>query len=77
VQEFFRTAMYSKNVPVIERLVRIGLAALLVSLPIIWPLTTWAAYLCWGNAAFIAATGFIGFCPACYLGGRRLVSRRT
>jgi len=77
VQEFFRTAMYSKNVPLPERLARIVLAALVASVPMFWPLPAWAAYASWVNAAFIAATGFVGFCPACYVGGRRLISRRT
>lgn len=77
MQEFFRTAMYSKNVPISERVARIALAALLASVPLFWPLPTWAAYACWANAAFIAATGFVGFCPACYVGGRRLLPRRT
>lgn len=75
MQEYFRTTMYSKNVPVLERLGRVGLAMLLATVPIFWPLPSWAAYVCWGNAAFIAATGFVGFCPACYLGGRKLISK--
>ena len=77
MQEFFRTAMYSKNVPTLERLARIALASLLASAPLFWALPHWASYACWVNAMFIAATGFVGFCPACYLAGRRLAARRT
>lgn len=76
MSEFFHTAVYFKNVPTIERIVRVGLALGLAALPVLWPSTGWATGALWLSAASAAATGFIGFCPACYLAGRNLVSRR-
>jgi hypothetical protein len=73
--EFFRTAVHFKNVPFVERAVRLGIAMVLVAIPFALSWSGWLAALSWGNAAFIALTAFVGFCPACYLVGRKLVAR--
>lgn len=70
------TAIYAKNVPVVERVARfvagavIAVAALAAS-PSVLVVGVGAAM-----GVFIAFTGFVGFCPACYLMGRRLVPRK-
>ncbi|MGQ0660303.1 YgaP-like transmembrane domain [Sphingosinicella sp.] len=66
--------MFAANVPLLERLIR-----LLLGLGI-------AAFAVFGlgqaNLLFVAiglcvaATGLVGFCPACALVGRRLTQRR-
>jgi hypothetical protein len=76
MRDFFRTAFYFKNVPLFERVLRVGLAIALGAVPLFMPLLAWVSGLIWVSAAFVASTGFVGFCPACYLVGRRLVARR-
>lgn len=72
---FFRTAFHFKNIPLLERMLRVGagmgmaVAAWAVTMPL------WAAGVTLANALFVAATGFVGFCPACYLAGRQLAPR--
>jgi hypothetical protein len=66
--------MFAANVPPLERLIRIMLG-LGFALAVYFGLGRSAA----GIAAFgicFAATGLIGFCPACALAGRRLKPRR-
>lgn len=74
---FFRTAVYYRNVPGLERSVRLALAAGLAALPSFWSLGAGAALGVWVSAVGLAATGFIGFCPACYLAGRSVVARKS
>jgi hypothetical protein len=68
---------YPKNVPNLERAIRIvlgiGLIAFVTfSQSTFSPLLTGVA-ICSG--LFIIVTGFIGWCPACALVGRRLKSQ--
>jgi hypothetical protein len=71
---FVRTALYVKNVPPLERVVRVvfslaGAAAALAYLSQPW------SWLLGASALGFSVTGFVGFCPACALFGRRLVSK--
>lgn len=77
MREIFRLALHSRNVPVAERLLRVGMALALASLPWFHRMSPWAAGSVWASALFVAATGFVGFCPACYLVGRRMLARKT
>ena len=77
MNDFFRTALHFRNLPAAERLARGAIAAALAALPVLWPLPTWSVAMLWASAAGVAATGFIGFCPACYLAGRNLLPRRS
>ncbi len=65
---FFRTALYYRNLPTWERVLRVLAGATMLALP--FPLFVMVPF-----AFMAAATGFIGFCPACYFAGRRLEKR--
>ncbi len=76
MSDFFRTAIYFKNVPLPERALRVALAAGVAVVPIPFAMPSWIGAVLVANGAFIALTGFVGFCPACYFAGRKLVPRR-
>jgi hypothetical protein len=69
--------LYPKNVPNWERIVRIGLGVVLLVLAlagatplgVMSPLGQGVAVF---SAAFIVLTGFVGWCPACALVGRKI-----
>lgn len=69
--------LYIKNLPVWERLLRIGLGVAFViyllafggSGPWIWALVA--------TIAILVLTGLVGFCPACALVGRRQLKDNT
>jgi hypothetical protein len=71
---------YPKNVPTIERVLRLGLALALIGLLLFGqgllgnpsPLIIGIIVV---NAIFVAVTGFVGWCPACWLFGRKLKSK--
>ena len=66
----WRTMFYPKNVPNVERVIRIivgvGMSALLLSgHTLLGPISV-------VGAAFWIFTGFFGWCPACALIGRKI-----
>ena len=69
--------LYPKNVPPLERLVRIVLGLALVGVAL-WKLSPGSLGvlvvpgLLLGSALFIMLTGFIGWCPACAMVGRQI-----
>jgi hypothetical protein len=68
---------YPKNVPNIERVLRVALALGLIGLllfgqNLIGSPSPLIIGIIAANAIFIAVTGFIGWCPACWLFGRKL-----
>jgi hypothetical protein len=72
MNEFFRTAIYRKNVPSAERALRLlaavatGVAtAMYFSSPLLKGLGVMFSVM-------FALTGAFGFCPACYMAGRKL-----
>ncbi|MBI5958440.1 MAG: DUF2892 domain-containing protein [Chloroflexi bacterium] len=73
---------YPKNVPTIERIGRVisGIALIIVGL---WRLSAGSAdavvvtVLLISTAVFIMVTGFIGWCPACAMVGRKLKQKET
>lgn len=72
---FFRTAIYMSNLPPFERVLRVGFAAAGAIGSFVYfadPLLQWGAA---GSALGLALTGVLGFCPACYLAGRKLGAR--
>lgn len=77
MRDFFRVAVFSRNVPAPERVLRAGMALALAALPFLRPISPWLAISIWGTATVVAFTGFLGFCPACYLAGRTLPSRKA
>jgi hypothetical protein len=72
--------LYPKNVPNIERIVRtvVGVAMIIVALfgaPLIGDLSPIVAGVLILSAITLIVTGFIGWCPACAMVGRKLKSK--
>jgi hypothetical protein len=67
---------YQKNLPGWERALRVlgGAAMVLAGL---WVLGGTLGYVVAGSGVFTALTGFVGFCPACAMVGRKLDRART
>jgi hydrogenase/urease accessory protein HupE len=74
MNQIYGTAIYTKNVPAVEQGLRIAVAlGLLVAL--VWVTSPWLRYALGAAAGMALLTGVFGFCPACYLAGRRLEKR--
>jgi hypothetical protein len=72
MSEFFRTAIYTKNISNTERTLRL-VAAVGVAVPAALYLSEpWMRWTALGSAAMFVVTGVFGFCPACYMAGRKL-----
>jgi hypothetical protein len=72
---------YPKNVPNIERVARIGLGLILVVLAfsgqtLLGETSPILIIILLFSAAFVAITGFVGWCPACALVGRKIKQRQ-
>ena len=72
--------LYPKNVPNIERLLRVALGIILVGAvilgqPVLGSFTPLAIGLSLVSAIFVLATGFVGWCPACAMVGRKLKTK--
>jgi hypothetical protein len=71
---------YVKNVPLFERILRalLGLALATSALFIFLQHASfvWSGILLLLSGLFIAATGFLGWCPACAMVGRKLKSNQ-
>ena len=67
---FFRTALYTTNLPLIERGLRMIAGVALVTAAIGLAAHPVLIGIAGGAGLFIAATAFVGFCPACYFFGR-------
>jgi hypothetical protein len=70
---------YPKNVPNIERVLRIGFGVALIGLalfgqPLIGQASALGTAILVFSAVFVMITGFVGWCPACALVGRKLKS---
>lgn len=76
---FLRTAVYAKNVPFAERVLRVVLGIGLIAGAVYLllkpsPSLLFAAVLVF-SALFVMITGFVGWCPACALVGRKLKTK--
>lgn len=73
---------YVKNVPPVERILRVVLGIVLMAVALFVFLQPRSAssvlliVVLIGSALFVAATGFVGWCPACALVGRKLKARQ-
>ena len=72
-----------KNVPVAERVLRVvlGIGLVVGALFILFQpapggVSVLLVVVFIGSALFLAATGFVGWCPACALVGRKLKTRQ-
>ncbi len=64
---------YPKNVPNWERAIRIGLGIVLIAIAILQqPFGIIGAILLIMGGISAIATGFVGWCPACALVGRKI-----
>lgn len=74
MSKMLQAMFYPKNVPNVERLLRIigGIVLIIGALAAQATVGTVGLMLAIGSAAFIMLTGFIGWCPACALVGRKI-----
>ena len=68
------SAFYVKNVPPVERMLRIVIAVAVIVMAVVAASGVWRPVIAVGAGAF-ALTGLLGFCPACAMIGRRLGPR--
>lgn len=67
--------LYQKNLPGWERALRVVAAvAMIAGGLLLWPGTA-LGWLVAASGAFVGLTGFVGFCPACAMVGRKLDRR--
>lgn len=64
--------LYPKNVPMVERVLRVALGVILVVVAVVGHVPALVVGLLLFSAAFVIITGFVGWCPACALVGRKL-----
>ena len=76
VKRFLDAAFYTRNTPGWERLLRLLLAGGAVTYALAGGAAPRVSALLIGNALLLLATATTGFCPACYLVGRRVLWRR-
>lgn len=63
---------YRKNLAGWERALRAAVGAAMIGCGLIVLQGLAIGYLVAAAGAFVAATGFVGYCPACAMAGRRL-----
>ncbi len=71
MSNLYGTAIYKKNVSTAERVVRLALSAAVVVVAALWIGPTAARWAVIAAGAMFSLTGVLGFCPACYLAGRK------
>lgn len=71
MSNLYGTAIYKKNVSTAERVVRLALSVAVVVGAALWIGTTGARWAVIAAGAMFSLTGVFGFCPACYLAGRK------
>ena len=64
--------IYAKNVPGVERIIRVLAGLALVAAGLIGMKGMPLGYLLTASGAVAVLTGFVGFCPMCALAGRRI-----
>jgi hypothetical protein len=75
--KFLQTALYPKNVPNVERIIRFLAGATLIALVVsgqgaLGTLAGPALVLAVSTALVMIVTGFVGWCPMCALVGRKI-----
>ncbi|MFO0559712.1 MAG: DUF2892 domain-containing protein [Polyangiales bacterium] len=74
MSNIYGTAIYKKNVPTLERLLRLAVAVSAIIASLLWISDARVRWLAIASAAMFALTGAFGFCPACYWAGRKLAA---
>jgi hypothetical protein len=72
---FLKTALYVKNISVVERIVRFVIGNVAAAAGLLTLESPWKWILVAAGIGF-AMTGIVGFCPACAMIGRRLDKRQ-
>lgn len=67
---------YQKNLPLWERVLRVLAGVVVIAVTLSLPLAGWLRTLIITSAAAFLFFGFIGFCPACALVGRKLDAKK-
>lgn len=67
--------LYQKNLPLWERVLRVVMAAAMVTFGITALPGTLLGWIVAASGVFVGLTGFVGFCPACAMVGRKLDRR--
>lgn len=69
--------LYSKNLPVWERWLRVALGIALIGYGVLGAGSLLLTTVAVSSAVVVIVTGFIGFCPACALVGRRRINQEA
>ena len=67
--------LYQKNLPGWQRALRVLGAMAMIAVGLAGPVGAALGWLLVASGAFVALTGFVGFCPACAMVGRKLDAR--
>ncbi len=67
--------LYEKNLPLWERALRVLAALALIAGGLLGLPGTALGWFLAASGAFVGLTGFVGFCPACAMVGRKLDRR--
>jgi hypothetical protein len=68
--------LYVKNVPAWERVVRVVAGLAMIGCGLLGLKGSAIGYLIAAVGAVTLLTGFVGFCPMCAMGGRRLGTKK-
>jgi len=68
---------YPKNVPNIERIIRIAFGLALTAFALFGTASTPIQLIILASAVVLVATGFIGWCPMCAMVGRKIKASKT
>lgn len=67
---------YKKNIPAVERVLRVMAGAMMIAAGWHWLPGQIAGYAIMAMGAMALMTGFIGFCPMCSIAGRKLLLKK-
>lgn len=76
LKRFVDAAFYTRNTPGWERVLRTLISASLIVPVVLGRVQPLVGGLLIASAVGLLATASTGFCPACYLAGRRMLARR-
>jgi DUF2892 family protein len=63
--------LYQKNLPIWERGLRVLVGLALVGYAVVWAPSMLVLAIALFSAVFVIGTGFVGYCPACAMVGRK------
>lgn len=62
---------FKKNVPGVERAIRIAIGLCMICVGVLFAPQDWMIWASVAAGAMAICTGFIGFCPMCAIAGRK------